>query len=67
MNNTKGPFRALTKAPSGKRGPTAGTSYQSGKQSRAAMASVDSDKPKRCCVRCKTPYNCGDKHCSCHQ
>lgn len=23
--------------------------------------------PGRCCARCKTPYNCGDKVCVCHR
>ena len=23
-------------------------------------------KPTRCCSRCKTPYNCGNKGCKCH-
>ncbi|WIC89116.1 hypothetical protein SEA_OTTAWA_70 [Arthrobacter phage Ottawa] len=22
--------------------------------------------PGRCCSRCKTPYNCGNKECKCH-
>jgi len=24
-------------------------------------------RPGRCCARCKTPYNCGNEGCTCHQ
>ena len=23
--------------------------------------------PKKCCARCKTPYNCASKACNCHR
>ena len=40
----------------------------------AAMVQTDADyrranmekAPSRCCSKCKTPYNCGNKSCRCH-
>lgn len=30
------------------------------------LAEVDADHTPRCCAKCRTPYFCGNKFCTCH-